>query len=127
MRNLPNDSTVICDLIERLIFCPPECEGQLKYRSSKNKGVTKQSATHCVIMAAPGNAASQMASAVFKWERLLMGERASMPFYAEFAGQLQLAASEGPKTVNTAAHRAGTEESAAAESCYQEEQGALLC
>lgn len=78
-------------------------------------------------MAAAGNAASQMASAVFKWERLLLGERASMPFYAEFAGQLQLAAPEGPKTVNIAAHRAGTEESAAAESSRQDEQGVILC
>lgn len=78
-------------------------------------------------MAAAGNAASQMASAVFKWELLLLGERASMPFYAEFSEQLQLAAPEGPLTVNKAAHRAGTEESAAAESSHQEEQGALFC
>ena len=86
-----------------------------------------QSATHCVIMAAAGKAASQMASAVFKWERLLLGERASMPFYAEFAEQLQLGAPEGPKSVNKAAHRAGTEESTAAEPSRQEEQGALFC
>ncbi|BDA51457.1 probable inactive phenolphthiocerol synthesis polyketide s at N-terminal half [Coccomyxa sp. Obi] len=32
-----------------------------------------------------GNASPQMAGAVFKWERLLVGERASMHFYAEFA------------------------------------------
>ncbi|CAL8465609.1 g5145 [Coccomyxa elongata] len=34
-----------------------------------------------------GNAAPQMAAAVFKWDRLLVGERASMHFYAEFAAQ----------------------------------------
>lgn len=34
-----------------------------------------------------GNTASQMAAAVFKWDRLLVGERMSMHFYAEFTAQ----------------------------------------
>lgn len=39
-------------------------------------------------MRAAGNAASLVVGAVFKWERLLVGERRSMPFYAEAAAQL---------------------------------------
>ncbi len=64
-----------------------------------------------------------MAGAVFKWERLLVGERASMPFYAEFAEKLQLPVPEAQKAFNAVAQSDASKTLAAVESADQAVQG----
>ena len=55
-----------------------------------------------------GNTASQVAAAVFKWERLLVGNRASMHFYAEFTPKVS---SGEPKQLGAEADSAQTSSS----------------